>query len=156
MNIIEPVDPSALATAYPDRTFPIRHAFGGNPLFSLPRIIELVQKLPRDRVEFNSGKAAISQDPTTTPMIDLEPAEIISRIETCNAWMVLKRVESDPAYRELLDQALLTVARSRGYDSLDDAGFSDIQGFIFVSSPRSTTPFHADSEDNFFVQIHGE
>ncbi len=25
-----------------------------------------------------------------------------------------------------------------------------------MSSPNSTTPFHLDSEDNFFVQIHGE
>ena len=25
-----------------------------------------------------------------------------------------------------------------------------------MSSPGSTTPFHADSEDNFFVQIHGD
>lgn len=27
---------------------------------------------------------------------------------------------------------------------------------MFVSSPNSTTPFHLDSEDNFFVQIHGD
>ena len=156
MNLIEPVDPSALSTAYPDHTFAIRHAFAGHPLFTLPRIITLLQSLPRDRIEFNSGKAAISQDPTTTPMIDLPPAEIISRIETCNAWIVLKRVESDPAYRALIEEALMTVARSQGHASLADAGFSDLQGFIFVSSPHSTTPFHADNEDNFFVQIHGE
>jgi len=156
MNIIEPVDPSALKTQYPDRTFPIRHALVGNPLFTLPRLIDLLRELPRDRVEFNSGKAAISQDPTTTPMVDLDPADIISRIETCNAWMVLKRVEIDPAYRALIEQALMTIARSQGFNSLEDAGFTDLQGFIFVSSPKSTTPFHADSEDNFFVQLHGE
>jgi ribosomal protein L16 Arg81 hydroxylase len=156
MNLIEPVDPSALKTAYPDRTFPIRHRLIGHPLFTLPRIIALLQSLPRDRIEYNSGKAAISQDPTKTPMIDLAPADIIKRIETADAWMVLKRVESDPEYRKLIEEALLTVARSQGFESLADAGFSDLQGFIFVSSPHSTTPFHADSEDNFFVQIHGE
>jgi ribosomal protein L16 Arg81 hydroxylase len=156
MNLIEPVDPSALTTVYPDATFAIRHGFSGHPLFTLPRIIALLQTLPRDRIEYNSGKAAISQDPTTTPMIDLSPAEIVSRIETCNAWMVLKRVETDPDYRALIEQALLTVSSAQGHASLAEAGFSDIQGFIFVSSPHSTTPFHADSEDNFFVQIHGE
>jgi hypothetical protein len=36
------------------------------------------------------------------------------------------------------------------------AGFEDIQGFLFVSSADSTTPFHADSDENFFFQIHGE
>ena len=39
---------------------------------------------------------------------------------------------------------------------MSDAGFEQIEGFLFVSSPNSTTPFHLDSEDNFFVQIHGE
>lgn len=156
MNLIEPVDPSALKTAYPDRTFQIRHSLIGNPLFTLPRIIALLQSLPRDRIEFNSGKAAISQDPTKTPMVDMAPADIIKRIETADAWMVLKRVESDPEYRALIEDVLLTVAHSQGFDSLAAAGFSDLQGFIFVSSPHSTTPFHADSEDNFFVQIHGE
>ena len=89
-------------------------------------------------------------------MVELAPDEIIRRIETCDAWMVLKHVESDPAYRALLEEALMTVARAQGHASLEDAGYSDIQGFIFVSSPHSTTPFHADNEDNFFVQIHGD
>jgi hypothetical protein len=44
----------------------------------------------------------------------------------------------------------------RGFNSLLDAGFEQLEGFLFVSSPNSTTPFHLDSEDNFFVQIHGE
>ena len=46
--------------------------------------------------------------------------------------------------------------RARGFNSLLDAGFEQVEGFLFVSSPNSTTPFHLDSEDNFFVHIHGE
>lgn len=65
-------------------------------------------------------------------------------------------MEIHPAYRALLEEALMSVARAQGHRSLAEAGFSDIQGFLFVSSPGSTTPFHLDSEDNFFVQIHGE
>ena len=48
------------------------------------------------------------------------------------------------------------MARARGFNSLLDAGFEQLEGFLFVSSPNSTTPFHLDSEDNFFVHIHGE
>jgi hypothetical protein len=70
--------------------------------------------------------------------------------------MVLKRIESSPEYRALLEDALLSVARARGFTSLAEADFREIEGFLFVSSPNSTTPFHLDSEDNFFVQIHGE
>jgi hypothetical protein len=65
-------------------------------------------------------------------------------------------VESIPAYRELLEKALLGVAQARGFRTLKEADFSDIQGFIFVSSANAVTPFHFDAEDNFFVQIHGD
>lgn len=148
--------PDAFADDFPNKTFPLHHTLADHPLLTLPRIIEAVRELPRDRLEFNSGKAAINQDPNATPLIDLDPVEIVRQIETCGAWMVLKQVETIPAYRALLEETLMTVARARGHASLKDAGFSDIEGFIFVSSPHSTTPFHADSDENFFFQIHGE
>jgi hypothetical protein len=156
MNAIEAVDSRALTTLFPHETFAIRHAYADNPLFTLPRIIELLRSLPRDRIEFNSGKAAISQDPSATPMVDLPPEEIVRRIETSGAWMVLKRVETDPAYRAIIHDVLRTLAQARGYTSIEAADFRDIQGFIFVSSPKSTTPFHADSDENIFLQIHGQ
>ena len=112
--------------------------------------------MPRDLIEYHSGKAAISQDPDATPSVDLDPLEVVKRIETAGAWMVLKRVENSPEYRQLLEHALLSVARARGCNSLLDAGFEQLEGFLFISPPNSTTPFHLDSEDNFFVQIHGE
>ena len=119
-------------------------------------LAELVRELPRDRLEYNSGKAAISQTPETTPTVDLEPEEIVRNIESAGAWMVLKSVEQDPAYRRLIEDALMEVAQTRGYDSLKSAGFEDIRGFIFVSSANSTTPFHADADENFFFQVHGD
>jgi hypothetical protein len=156
MNAIQTVDPAALSEKFPGETFAIRHALADNPLFTLPRIIDLLRTLPRDRIEFNSGKVAISQNPDTTPMVDMAPEEIVRRIETSGAWMVLKRVETDPGYREVIEDVLMTLARARGCQSIDEADFRDIQGFLFVSSPQSTTPFHADSDENVFVQIHGE
>lgn len=156
MNAIEAVTARALTTQFPHDTFAIRHAYADNPLFTLPRIIELLRSLPRDRIEFNSGKAAISQNPNSTPMVDLPPEEIVRRIETSGAWMVLKRVETDPAYRAVIEDVLLTLAQSRGHMTIEEADFRDIQGFIFVSSPKSTTPFHADSDENIFLQIHGD
>jgi hypothetical protein len=141
---------------FPLRPFRIRHNLAGDLRLTLPAILDLVKALPRDRIEYNSGKVAVSQDPDTTPLVDLSPDEIVERIETASAWMVLKRIECHPTYRQLLDDALQSVAAARGFKSTKEAGFSDIQGFLFVSSPNSTTPFHLDAEDNFFVQIHGE
>lgn len=146
----------ALRRDFPLKPFAIRHRLAGHPLLTLPRIAQLAAELPRDLIEYNSGKVAISQDPDAIPTVDLDPVEVVKRIETAGAWMVLKRVENAPEYRRLIEDALLSVARARGFDSLSDAGFEQIEGFLFVSSPNSTTPFHLDSEDNFFVQIHGE
>jgi hypothetical protein len=146
----------ALRRDFPLRPFAIRHKLAGHPLLTLPRIAQLAAELPRDLIEYNSGKVAISQDPDAIPSVDLDPVEVVKRIETAGAWMVLKRIENSPDYRRLIEDTLLSVARARGFNSLRDAGFEQLEGFLFVSSPNSTTPFHLDSEDNFFVQIHGE
>ncbi len=66
--------------------------------------------------------------------------------------MVLKNVEQDPCYRDVL------------YDCLDQMkplvdqvapGMRVRQGFIFISSAGSVTPFHIDPENNFLLQIRG-
>ena len=149
-------DRDALRRDFPLKPFAIRHKLAGHPLLTLPRIAQLAAELPRDLIEYNSGKVAISQDPDAIPAVDLDPVEVVKSIETAGAWMVLKRVENSPEYRALLEDTLLSVARARGFNSLADAGFEQVEGFLFVSSPNSTTPFHLDSEDNFFVHIHGE
>src|SRR5471030_2187982 len=149
-------DNDALRRDFPLKPFAIRHRLAGHPLLTLARIAQLASELPRDLIEYNSGKVAISQDPDAIPSVDLDPVEVVKRIETAGAWMVLKRVENSPEYRKLLEDTLLSVARARGFNSLGDAGFEQLEGFLFVSSPNSTTPFHLDSEDNFFVHIHGE
>ena len=154
--MIEAADNDAFTTAFPLRPFAMRHRLAGNPLFSLPSIVDLVRELSADSIEYNSGKVSIGQDANSVPVIDLDPAEVVRRIETCGAWMVLKSVEAHPAYRAVLEQTLLSVARANGHSSLEDAGFEDIRGYMFVSSPNATTPFHIDSEDNFFVHIHGD
>lgn len=149
-------DNESLKRDFPLKPFAIRHKLAGHPLLTLPRIAQLAAELPRDLIEYNSGNADISQDPDKVKGIDLDPVEIVNRIQTAGAWMVLKRIEKSPEYRAVLEDALTSVARARGFKTVADAGFEQIEGFLFVSSPNSTTPFHMDAEDNFFVQIHGE
>ncbi|CAN5341359.1 hypothetical protein BH10PSE10_BH10PSE10_22430 [soil metagenome] len=149
-------DNESLKRDFPLKPFAIRHKLSGHPLLTLPRIAQLAAELPRDLIEYSSGNADISQDPDKVQSLDLDPVEVVNRIQTAGAWMVLKRVEKSPEYRALLEDALTSVARARGFRTVKDAGFEQIEGFMFVSSPNSTTPFHMDAEDNFFVQIHGE
>ncbi|GLK69814.1 cupin-like domain-containing protein [Hansschlegelia plantiphila] len=148
-------DAAELAANYPLRHFRIQHDLVSNPLLQLPRLIELTKELEKDRIEYNSGKVSVNQKAEETPLVDLPPEEVVAKIETAGAWMVLKRVETVPAYRAMMEEALLSIAKQLGHTSLDGASFKDIEGYIFVSSANSTTPFHCDNEDNFFVQIHG-
>jgi hypothetical protein len=148
--------PAVHCTDFEKVPFALTHNFSSHSLLNLTALAKLARQLPRDHMEFNAGDLSPHQRPEDVPMLDMTPEDVVSRIENANAWMVLKRVESIPAYRELLENALLGVAQARGFRTLKEADFSDIQGFIFVSSANAVTPFHFDAEDNFFVQIHGD
>src|ERR1700722_13075328 len=126
-------DNGALRRAFPLKPFAIHHKLSGHPLLTLPRIAQLASELPRDLIEYNFGKEAISQEPDAIPSVGLYPVEVVKRSEPAVAWMVLKRVENSPEYRRLLEAALLSVARARGFNSLPDAGFEQVEGFLFVS-----------------------
>ena len=143
-------------SAFPKRPFGLKHHLAGHPLFALEKLVDLAGQMPADGIEYNSGKVGIDQKPEETPLVDLAPTEVVRRIREANAWMVLKRVERVPAYRALLQEVLDGVARDMGHRDAEDAGFTNLEGFVFVSSPNATTPFHSDPEDNFFVQIHGD
>ena len=133
--------------------FALKHGLSGHPLFTLERLVKLAQKMPRDRIEYNSGKLIPGQRPEDIPSIDMAPEDVIRRIETANAWMVIKGVEYDPDYAQVLaefvEEAQAAAGRKRG-------DYSDLSGFLFVSSANSTTPFHVDAEENILVQIKGD
>ncbi|MBB3931694.1 hypothetical protein GGR25_002744 [Kaistia hirudinis] len=147
------MDPAIMRARFPREPFTFRHALADHPLLQLEALAALVGELPRDRIEFNSGRLQPNQRPEDTPGVDLEPEEIVRRIETAGAWLVLKNVEAVPAYRALIEAALAEAAQSAGPAA---PPFSEPMGFIFVSSANSVTPFHIDYEENFFVHLHGE
>ena len=151
MSLIE----IAPGSAFPDEPFPIRHRLAGHRLLTLDALAELTGKLAGDRVEYNSGRLQPDQRPEDVPTLDLAPAEIVREIETADAWMVLKNVETLREYRALIAGFLDDAARSIGCFDAADAGMRDFQGFIFVASANAVTPFHIDYEQNFFVHLAG-
>jgi ribosomal protein L16 Arg81 hydroxylase len=130
------------------RPFFVRHQLCDHPLFELSRLVELARELPEKLVEYNAGDLPVSQDPNKTPRNGLSPEETIRRIEECRSWLVLKNVELQPEYAELLDQCLAPVRRYIPVMTLAEC-------FIFVSSPGAVTPYHIDPEYNFLLQIRG-
>ncbi len=66
--------------------------------------------------------------------------------------MVLKFVEQDPVYRELLHDTLRELAPVVAPKTGE---MLKREGFIFISSPDAVTPFHFDPEHNILLQIRG-
>jgi hypothetical protein len=66
--------------------------------------------------------------------------------------MVLKYVEQDDDYRALLHRCLAEVGV---HSELLRPGMELMQGFVFISSAGSVTPYHMDPEHNFLLQVRG-
>lgn len=147
------IDRATAEAKFLKHAFTLKHSLADHPLFTLPRLVELAKSMPRDRIEYNSGKVAVGVKPEDVPKIDKAPEEVIRSIETDNAWMVLKRVESHPAYLSILESFVREANLAAGRKPED---FSDVEGFIFVSSANATTPFHIDAEENILIQIKGD
>lgn len=146
------VDSEVARENFLKRPFLLKHTLADNPLFTLPRLVELAKSMPRDSIEYNSGKVAIGVKPEDVPKIDMAAVDVIRSIEKTNAWMVIKFVERDPAYRALLEGFVREANEAAGRKPSD---YTDLQGFIFVSSAKATTPFHNDDEENILIQIKG-
>lgn len=146
------LDPQTFRTSFGRTPFAVRHSLADSALFQLPRLLELSRRLPKSSVEYNAGDVPRTLDPSETPRTGLSVEETLESIETCRSWMVLKNVERDPAYAELLSACLGEIGR---LSHAVGAGMSDKESFIFISSPGSVTPFHMDPEENFLLQVRG-
>jgi hypothetical protein len=146
------IDADTFRTHFDRRGFFIEHHLCDHPLFALPRLVELARCLPQKDVEYNAGDLPVNCDPAKTPRNGLSVEDTIQRIEDCRSWMVLKYVENDPDYRDLLHRCLAEV---RAHSDPLFPGMCQAQGFVFITSPGSVTPYHMDPEHNFLLQIRG-
>ena len=139
-------------SCYPGKPALLRHELMGHPLFEIERLTALAGALPPACVEYNAGDLPVSQDPAKTPMNGLSPEETVRRIAENNSWMVLKNIERDPAFNEILNACL---------DGIEQAvrpatgPMYKREGFVFISSPGAVTPFHMDPEHNILMQLRG-
>ena len=153
-NELVEIDAERFRANFNRNPFIIKHSLAHHPLFSLPRLVELSNILPPQHVIYHSGEIP----PATTlytgaPRNGLSSEETIRQIEECQSWMVLRYVERDPDYRELIDRVLDEV---EVYTEPLYPGMIQRQGFIFITSPLAVTPWHTDPEFSFLFQIRGE
>lgn len=138
--------------AYPDQSAPVRHALADHPLFRLDALAALAERLPPSHVEHNVGDLAVDQDPAAVRRAAMPVGEIVRTIDANRCWMVLKKVDVDPAYAALIDACLDEIAPAVVPAT---GAYQRREAFIFLSSPDSVTPFHMDPEHNILLQIAG-
>lgn len=154
--IARPVFPAealdAMERLYPLQAGLLRHRLPDHPLLSLAALADLGEQLPAAQVEYNPGDLPVGIRPEDVPSNGLSIGETIRTIDTNRSWAVLKNIESEPAYRQLLLDLLgelePVVAPRTG-------AMLTPQGFIFISSPGSITPYHFDPEHNILLQLQG-
>ena len=155
--IIRPVFTSdtlaRMAALYPLQAGLLHHHLPDHPLLSLEALAQLGEALAASEVEYNPGNVPIGILPEDVPSNGLSIGETIRGIESNGSWAVLKNIENVDAYRVLLMDLL---GELKPVVEPCTGAMLTPQGFIFISSPGSITPFHFDPEHNILLQLKGQ
>ena len=143
---------AAFSAAYPNAPAQFAHHLTAHPLLTLDALADLGQSLPDAQIEYNRSDIPVGATPDETPANGLSIGETIRNIAENKSWCVLKNIESNPAYAALLTD-LLSELRAVVHPRTGE--MLTLQGYIFVSSPGSVTPFHFDPEHNILLQLQG-
>ena len=153
MTIEIDFDARDFAEKYERQPFILKHNLVNHPLFSYEKLIEAANRLPDEDIEFNAGDVDIVAPEGKKPDHELTPEETINRIREAKTWLGLKKIRQLPEYAELLDEILDAL---QPHIEPHYPGMHNREGFIFITSPNSTVPYHMDPEHNFLVQIQGD
>src|ERR1700730_4263620 len=139
----------------PDRIQLVAHDLASHPLLQIEALRALVRRLPSSQVRFHATTAGAATDFERAPeqhRHHLGFEEALADIESSGSWIALHNVQTDAAYKALLDEVLdeVNVAIAP-----KDPGMFNRALWIFLQSPHSITPFHMDHEANFLLQILG-
>ena len=130
----------------------VHHRLTDHPLFDMPRLLELARELPQKYVRINSGNVPVSATPAEIPGNGLSMEDSFRHIEDSDTRIMLKKIELVPAYRDLLYSCLAEI-EALGHPCT--RGIWAREGYVFISAPNQTTPYHMDPEINFLLQISG-
>jgi hypothetical protein len=141
-------------------SFAFRHKLAGHPLFEMPRLVQLAQQCKKhpnarpDEVYYDAGDIRIDQRWDQADHPDLDAGEVIERIHTSGAWMMIRRAELVEDYRVILDDCMGEIQELLGIDL--DAVMKVKNAIVFITSPARVTSYHIDRECNFLLQISGD
>ena len=138
--------------------FAFRHRLAGHPLFELPRLIELCERIRKsDRPGGLAVFGAGSGSPRGRPIeaaCERDLADLIGELPTGDKRLRLSGAQHyDDDYRALHDQILSEIDKLSGFGLRGEIGWSSMT--ILLSSPEMVTPYHMDHQSNLLFQITG-
>lgn len=140
----------------PWRVQPVTHQLVDHPLLQMPQLRALADRLDAIgsiRTHGNDATAGTPFNEATRLHPNRRTAtQTLANMDDARAFLSLLNVQIDPLYREFVGSILDGV---RPVLEPIDPGMCYRGGWIFVSSPRTVTPFHFDKEHNFLLQIRG-
>ena len=146
------INPQLFQEAFARRPFLFHHRLTNHPLFAIERLVELADRLPPASLEHNAGNVPIAIDGKRRSDSTATIEDTIRTLNRRDSWVALLNVEQIQAYRDLLQDCLDAI--SHHLESIH-LRVRQGEGFVFLSSPGATTPYHMDPEHNFLIQIHG-
>ncbi len=140
---------------FDEKPFEFTHCFSADhPLFQLSRMRKLIENpATRPGVYYDAGDIRIEQRWDSVPERKQTLEETFDRVDNAGAWILMKRVQNDPDYNELLEQCLDEVQRLSGRQIDQDK--KSQEAIIFLTSPHRVTSYHIDRECNFLMQVRG-
>lgn len=138
------------------------HTLSGNPLFELSRLVDLAGKVAERRtphlaggdVYFNDGLIEPGEKPVRPELPRTAAAELIRKIDSTQAWIILKHVEREDGYREVLESCIRDVLRLSGAELLRKIKW--FEAILFITSPNRVTEYHLDREVSWILQLLGD
>ena len=130
----------------------VHHQLCDHPLFDLKRLLQLAKWLPEDYVRINNGLSEVNATPDQIPGRSLSIEESFDRLAETNTRIMLKKIELEPEYRELLYSCIAEI-EAAGHPAMRGIWYR--VGYVFISAPNQVTPYHMDPEINFLLQIRG-
>ena len=130
----------------------VRHHLTDHPLLQMSQLVELAKWLPEKYVRINSGAVPVDATPDQIPETGQTVEDSFRSIENSTTRIMLKGIELHPDYQRLLHDCLGEI-EALGHPSM--SGIQSRVGYVFISAPNMTTPYHMDPEINFLLQIRG-
>jgi len=138
------------------------HSLAGNKLFELSMLVDLAEKvatranphLPGGDVYFNKGLIEAGEKPLRPDMPRTAAVDLIRRIDSEEAWIILKHVEREAGYRDVLENCIRDILELSKSQLLRKIKW--FEAILFITSPNRVTEYHLDREVSWILQLQGD